>query len=187
MSTQLPLLRRLLAGIAALTVVAAVATGCSNDDGASAADAAVGSTTTAPVDGGATTTTTMPEPVGEPVTRYSLNLGDCFNVYNALHVITRVACDQPHDREVFHAETHPAPHGEPYPGERAMQRYAMQVCYRQFEAFTGGIYELSALEIGAFTPTQKNFEDAKARYRGITCWLHGRGSQLTGSVYGLGL
>ena len=56
-----------------------------------------------------------------------------------------------------------------------------------FEEFTGGLYEVSSLQIGAFTPTKQNFEDAKARYRGITCFVYQRGQQLTGSMQGRAL
>jgi len=172
--------------LAAAFAVLALAAGCSKD---SAADSTADGTTAEATDAAAAaaaepTTTTALVPVGEPVNRFSLQVGDCFNAYNAVSLITRVSCDEPHDREVFHAERHPAPHGEPYPGERAMQNYATGVCYQQFQAFTGGLYELSKLEIGAFIPTQQNFEDARARYRGITCWLYAKGGQTTGSLRG---
>jgi hypothetical protein len=175
---------RSAAPLAVAVLLLAVVTGaCSDDDGTAGATP---ETTAAPAaEVLASTTTTAAEPVGEQVTRYSLNAGDCFNVYDALNVITRVPCDQPHDREVFHTDRHPAPFGEPFPGDRAMQRFATDLCYRHFEAFNGGIYEVSALQLGAFTPTQQNFEDAKARYRGITCFVYQSGSQLTGSMRGL--
>ncbi|HEX7094796.1 MAG TPA: septum formation family protein [Acidimicrobiales bacterium] len=132
-------------------------------------------------------TTTSGPPVGEPISRYSLQVGDCFNVYESIDVTTRVPCEMPHDREVFHAESHPAPHGEPYPGDREMQRYALQVCYQQFEAFAGILYELSRLDIGAITPTKENFEDARARYRGITCYVQDTSRKpLVGSMRGRG-
>jgi len=175
--------RSTVATIVLALAVLTSAGACSNDDTSGAADATT-ETTTPVTEVLAATTTTSPEPVGEQVPRYSLQLGDCFNVYDGLTVITRVPCDQPHDREVFHTEKHPAPHGEPFPGEGAMQRYATDVCYGQFEAFTGGLYEVSSLEIGAFTPTQQNFEDSKARYRTITCFVYQRGQQLTGSMRG---
>jgi hypothetical protein len=173
--------------LAALTGLGVGTVACSDDDtGAGSADATT-ETTTPVAEALEATTTTSPEPVGEQVSRFSLQVGECFNVYDGLSVITRVPCDQPHDREVFHTEKHPAPHGEPFPGDRAMQRYATDVCYRQFEAFTGGLYEVSTLEIGAFTPTQQNFEDSKARYRGITCFVYQRGNQLMGSMQGRAL
>jgi hypothetical protein len=143
--------------------------GCNDDEGA---DAATETTTSVAGDAaGNATTSTMVQPVGDPVTRYQLVVGDCFNRYESIDVITRVACDGPHDAEMFHYETHPAPFGEPYPNDREMQKYALAVCYAQFESFTGGLYELSRLDIGVITPTKENFEDAKARFRGIACYV----------------
>lgn len=172
--------------VVAVLVVVALAGACTDGDGADAStestlpDEALELPTTAP-------TTTSPEPVGEPVSRYELQVGDCFNVYDHLDLTTRVPCEVPHDREVFHAEGHPAPHGEPYPGDREMQRYARSVCYAQFEAFAGTLYELSRLGIGAITPNKTNFEDNKARYRGITCYVHDTSrAPLVGSMRGHG-
>jgi hypothetical protein len=179
-------LSRLALAITALALFGATGIACSDDENGSTADAAT-ETTIAPTDPLAVTTTTAREPVGEQISRFSLGVGDCFNVYDGLTVITRVPCDQPHDREVFHTESHPAPHGEPFPGDRVMQRHATDVCYRQFQPFTGGLYEVSTLQIGAFTPTKQNFEDSKARYRGITCFVYQRGQQLTGSMQGRAL
>jgi hypothetical protein len=133
------------------------------------------------------TSTTMVQPVGDPVNRYQLVVGHCFNRYESIDVITRVPCDGPHDAEVFHYETHPAPFGEPYPNDREMQKYALGVCYAQFESFAGVLYEISRLDIGVITPTQENFEDAKARYRGITCYVSDQeGEPLVGSMRGRG-
>ncbi len=53
-----------------------------------------------------------------------------------------------------------------------MRGFALRVCYEQFEAFVGEIYELSVYEIGVFTPNRTNFEHEVARYRGVHCWLY---------------
>jgi len=179
--------RRTLAIVVVSLAVALLASACSDGDGADAStestlpdDTALDLATTAPP-------TTSAEPVGEVVSRYALNVGDCVNVYDELDVITRVPCEEPHEREVFHAEQHPAPHGEPYPGDREMQRYALSVCYAQFEAFAGTLYEVSRLDIGAITPNKTNFEDSKARYRGITCYVQDASrAPLVGSMRGRG-
>jgi hypothetical protein len=170
---------------AALAIVLLGAAGCSDDGGA---DAATETTTSvAAADLAVDASTTLPSPVGEPVNRYQLVVGDCFNRYESIDVTTRVPCETPHDREVFHYETHPAPFGEPYPNDREMQKYALTVCYAAFEAFTGTLYEVSRLDIGAITPTKENFEDSKARYRGITCWVGDEsGEELVGSMRGRG-
>ena len=98
-----------------------------------------------------------------------------------------MSCETPHDAEIFHYETHPAPFGEPYPNDREMQKYALRVCYTPFESFAGTLYELSRLDIGVITPTRENFEDAKARFRGISCYVNDEdGEQLVGSMRGRG-
>jgi hypothetical protein len=158
-----------------------IAAGCSDDGGAATTD---GSTTTVEAAGGtAPGPTSSLAPVGDPVTQYDLAVGDCFNRYDDIEVITRVPCDAPHDAEVFHYENHPAPFGEPYPNDREMERYARRVCYAHFAEFAGILYEVSRLEIGVITPNRENFEDSKARYRGITCYVHDeRGEDLVGTM-----
>jgi hypothetical protein len=182
MSTHLRVRILVLLGLSLATLAS---TGCS-DDGATGDEPPDAADATALV-GDATTSTSEPLPVGEPVTRFSLAVGDCINDYPAIDVLTRVGCDTPHDREVFHAESHPAPFGERWPGDLQMQEFALSRCYEQFAAFAGTLYEVSRLEIGAITPTQQNFEDARARYRTITCFVHDSdGAELVGSMRGRG-
>ena len=114
---------------------------------------------------------------GEIINEYSLVGGDCFNRFEGLQsgrrlVITaRVGCDEPHWAEVYHTFELDAPHPAVFPGDDAVQGFALRVCYEQFEAFVGEIYELSVYEIGVFTPNRTNFEHEVARYRGVHCWL----------------
>jgi hypothetical protein len=134
------------------------------------------------------TTTTVPVPVGDPVNRFALAVGDCVNRYESLDVTTRVPCDEPHDREVFHTTNHPAPFGDPYPSNKVLQRDGTKACYEQFEAYVGSLYELSALVITVQTPTKENFEDPRTRYRGITCYVQRADRKaLVGSVRDSGL
>lgn len=182
-------MRNTLRALVALALVPLLALGCADDGDAGpepldTADAAL-------LDGGpeagTAPTTTVLQPVGDPITRFSLNVGDCFNRYESIDVTTRVGCEMPHQREVFHAESHPAPFGEQWPGDHQMQDYAIHQCYAQFEAFAGILYELSRLEIGAITPTEANFTDSKARYRTITCFVNDAGGDdLVGSMRGKG-
>ena len=115
---------------------------------------------------------------GDIIKDYSLTDGDCFNrleefVDNRKVVVTsRVDCEKSHTYEVFHTFEIDAPHPTPYPGDTAMQKYALQLCYDQFADFVGEIYELSVYEIGVFTPNRTNFEHERARYRQVHCWLH---------------
>src|SRR5690606_17678860 len=104
-----------------------------------------------------------------------------------IEVTTRVACTEPHHGEVYHSTQYPAPFGTPYPGDDAMRRYAQGTCYRAFEAFIGVRYEVSKFTIGVVTPNQSNFEDERARYRGITCYVEQPGEVLTGSARGSSL
>jgi hypothetical protein len=127
----------------------------------------------------------MVTPVGEPVGRLQLVVGDCFNRYDSIEVFTRVPCEGEHAGEVFHFENHPAPFGDPYPSDRDLRTYALQVCYAQFQPFVGVQYEVSMLEIGAFTPPKENWEDSKARYRGIICYVTAEsGEPLVGTMRG---
>jgi hypothetical protein len=166
--------------------VALAGAACSDDDGGVSASLDPTTTSVDPAAGGAVTTTIV-QPVGDPVRRDQLVVGDCFNSYDSIDVTTRVPCDGPHFGEVFHFEFHPAPFGEPYPNERELEKYAMQVCYSQFAAFDGGLYEVSRLDIGVVIPTREQWEDSKARYRGIICYLHDEGGEeLVGSMRGRG-
>ena len=171
----------LLLSLAAL--VSAAAGGCSLD----LQDETVETTTTIPVDDGPVRPPTI---VGAPVLATDLIVGDCFNEYHyddpttgdRVDVISLVGCGDPHDGEVFYFGEYPAPFGTPYPGDDAMRRYAQGTCYQQFEPFVGILYELSELQIGVVTPNQINFEDEKARYRGITCTVTLPGEKLIGTT-----
>lgn len=167
--------------IAALLAPLALLGACSDDTGGAAA-----ATTTAAPAGATTTSTTVPI-LGDPLNQYTLVLGDCFNRYDVgtTAITTRLSCDEPHQREVYFVATHPAPFGEPWPGDDPLQRYALRLCYQNFSSFVGVIYELSELGIGALTPPQPNWEDERARYRGITCYLtRNDGKPMVGSMRG---
>lgn len=172
--------------VLAVAVASLLAVGCAGDgDDAPSADAAAGEGVAAPAAAPATTTSVAI--LGEPLNRYTLALGDCFNTYvvGTEAITTKVPCDGPHRHEVFATHVHPARFGDPWPGDEALQRYAIRLCYADFEAFTGVIYELSRLSIGALTPPKANWDDARARYRGIQCYVTGPADEpLTGSMRG---
>ena len=115
---------------------------------------------------------------GEIISEYSLVEGDCFNRFEGLQagrrlaITARIGCDEPHWGEVYHTFELDAPDPAIYPGDDAVRGFALRVCYEQFEAFVGEIYELSAYDIGVFTPNRTNFEHEVARYRGVHCWLY---------------
>jgi hypothetical protein len=178
---------RVVLALALVVALAVAVAGCSDDGDGGAATPDATSTTSTPQPDGGSTTSTMVQPVGDPVPRTGLFIGDCFNAYDEIDVTTRVPCDAPHDGEVFHFENHPAPYGDPYPNGAELEEYALRVCYAWFEPFTGGLYEVSRLEIGVVTPTEPQWTDSRARYRGITCYVHDpAGGPLVGSMRGRG-
>ena len=129
--------------------------------------------------------------VGEIIRDHNLADGDCFNRIEELvetrrMVITsRLSCNDPHMYEVFHTFELDVPHPAIYPGDDKMGDYARKLCYEQFAAFVGEVYELSVYEIGVFTPDRVNFEHEVARYRSVHCWLHrSDGQQMTTSARG---
>lgn len=115
---------------------------------------------------------------GEIISEYSLVEGDCFNRFEGLQagrrlaITARTGCEGPHWGEVYHTFDLDAPDPAIYPGDDAMRGFALRVCYEQFEAFVGELYELSVYEIDVFTPNRTNFEHEVARYRGVHCWLY---------------
>ena len=121
---------------------------------------------------------------GEIINEYSLVGGDCFNRFEGLQagrrlaITARVDCDEPHWAEVYHTFELDAPHPAVYPGDDAVRGFALRVCYEQFDAFVGEVYEMSVYEIGVFTPNRTNFEHDVARYRGVHCWLHDADDEL---------
>lgn len=162
--------------------------GSTSDPAAAAAAALEASTTTSTT----TTTTTAhagttiagtgtSEPTtapGQVVNQYSLTVGDCFDqsreLQNGLPVVTttKLGCNSPHEFEVYHRLEFPAGYPAIYPGDNVMRDFALESCYRVFEPWVGAKFEVSALDIEVLTPTQDNFEDSTARYRGIHCLVH---------------
>jgi hypothetical protein len=164
----------------------AVVTACSNNSPSSS----ISTTTTVKSSTATSTTTIALSIVGDPINVYTLALGDCFNRYETgIDVITtRVPCVASHEGEVYATLVHPSPFGDPWPGDDALQRYGLRLCYQNFESFAGIIYELSELGIGVLTPPQANWEDERARYRGITCYVQRNDSQpMVGSMRGKAL
>ncbi|MCY3851161.1 MAG: hypothetical protein OXF75_10235 [Acidimicrobiaceae bacterium] len=134
-----------------------------------------------------------PEIRGSVIDQFSLGAGDCFNRSESLaagrsQVITSlISCEEPHDHQIYHLLTYPAPHPSIYPGDDVMNEFAVQSCYRQFAPWVGNDYETSELEIGVITPPQSNFEDDVARYRTIHCWVERfDGESLVGDAYQTG-
>ena len=136
-----------------------------------------------------TTTTTIP---GIVVNKFALTIDDCFDQLEDLaagrprEVTTKIPCDEPHDAQIFSRLSYPAEPGELYPGDDIVEDYALAACYLRFEAWADAIYETSALEIRAFTPTRDDFEAQS--YRGIQCFVERNdGDKLVGTSRSSGL
>ena len=122
-------------------------------------------------------TTTPTQIRGSVIDQFSLDVGDCFNRLENLSVgrsaviTSLIDCDLPHDHQIYHILSYPAPHPSIYPGDTVMSSFAVQSCYREFAQWVGNDYETSELDIGVITPPQVNFEDDTSRYRSIHCWV----------------
>ncbi|MBL89584.1 MAG: hypothetical protein CL517_04820 [Actinobacteria bacterium] len=136
------------------------------------------------------TSKSAPDWIGEVVNVHNLSSNDCFNHYSwtnterLVEIDTKVSCEGPHQHEIYYRVEHPAGPGAPWPGDQEMQTFATSVCYEEFEDFVGEIYELSELELGFLTPNRTNFEDSKARFRGIHCYVFKNGEELIGTARG---
>ena len=134
--------------------------------------------------------TVTPDWIGEVVNVHNLAAGDCFNQYSwtnaerLVEIDTKVSCEGPHQNEIFLRIEHPAGPGAPWPGDQEMQAFATSICYDEFEGFVEEIYELSELKLGFLTPNRTNFEDSKARFRGIHCYVYKNDKELLGTARG---
>jgi len=204
-----PAVRLAALGLAFVVLAAACSDGSdpasrtSSDPAAAAAAALETSTTPTSVSTTTvepTTTTEQALPVdltstpGEVINQYSLTIGDCFDqtreLQNGLPVVTtnKLGCNSPHEFEVYYRLEFPAGFPAIYPGNKVMRDFALESCYRTFDTWVGEKYELSLLDIEVLTPTQQNFEDPVARYRGIHCFVHrSDGDPLTSTTRRSGL
>lgn len=144
-------------------------------------------------------TPSMDEPYVAPgpgtvIVHYNLRVNDCFDREEELIsgqnrvTTTRLPCDEPHRFEVFAQLEYPAEHPSVYPGDDVMEDFALQSCYRHFEAWVASVYETSELEISVITPEQIDFEDDLNHYRGIHCTVRRLdGEQLVGTARHSGL
>ncbi len=102
------------------------------------------------------------DPVGNPVSVFDLEVGDCFNdpteeeessdgLVGELLVLD---CAQPHDNEVFALLAFPAAEGNPFPAPQALDSYADDSCKEAFDLYVGMPYEESALFLWSIKPTE---------------------------------
>lgn len=92
--------------------------------------------------------------------------------------VPQVDCSESHDNEVYHTAT--SSYATDYPGFEAFASEADQICFDQFEAFTGEDYSTSDLDFGWFIPSDESFEQGD---REIVCFVyHMDLEKLTGSM-----
>lgn len=123
---------------------------------------------------------------GAPLNPFDLRAGECFNegswydeaLERRIDLTAMVACDQPHQKEMYHEAEFPAAAGAPFPGEAKMTEWSTQVCYEAFIGFVGEEYELSRFELGFLQPTQATFEHEVGRHRRVTCYLFDPGEEM---------
>lgn len=111
-----------------------------------------------------------------------LRPGDCFDdpADGALTQADLVACDQPHDNEVFATIDHPAAAGEGFPGRDAVVAYAEQECVAPFAEYVGRDYDTSRYSLFPVVPSAESWERGD---RQIVCALYDhRAGPLTGSA-----
>jgi hypothetical protein len=128
---------------------------------------------------------------GLPVDPDTLVVGDCFNRYaglqnyQAIEIVTKRLCQQPHDAEVFYKNDFPGSVTvNTYPGKEKLTIDSIRVCYENFAGFVGKAYEVSAYQLGYFVPQQDRWENTATHYRAVTCYVtpYAKGTKLTGSV-----
>jgi hypothetical protein len=139
-------------------LLAAAAGGCSG-----APDPAAAPAPTPPVATAApTTTTSVPDDGGRVVDVYTAAVGDCFDLRTraddrgretTYHLV--VACDLPHEREVFAVIPFAGPAG--YPGAEALRRFARLECPRPFGDYVGRRFELSTYGLSYELPTPEQW------------------------------
>jgi hypothetical protein len=181
--------------LAAVLALALMTAGCGGRGDAAAPNTTAGDIAAAAREGSITTeaeaAATAPRVTGDAVHYSTLEVGQCFvSMTTAVkgassRVYERVPCDGPHDGEVYDRTSYPAVKDQPYPGDSAMHKWAVSYCYNQFASFVGVPYERSAYGIDVLTPTEENFTNPVARYRGVTCFVASGGAsagQLVGSA-----
>ena len=94
-----------------------------------------------------------------------LGVGDCINDpgETVIESITTVACDDPHDYEVF--QVIEVPHGEfsEYPGDELLFQEVFDICVGHFAAFVGIDYVNSIYYVNATYPTKESWDEMDDR------------------------
>lgn len=122
---------------------------------------------------------------GGDVSVFRIRPGDCFNdppPERQLQQVDVVACEQPHDNEVFATVAHPAPEAAEFPGREVVVAYAEQACPEPFAAYVGANYDQSRYSLFPIVPSADTWGQGD---RQIICALYDHeAGKLTGSARG---
>jgi hypothetical protein len=112
-----------------------------------------------------------------------LAIGTCFDVPtgSSISTVTKHACTEAHDAEVFHNATYPD--NGSYPITLTFSRYATDTCGPVFGTYVGEPFEDNEdLDVGFFYPTSDSWASGD---RTVTCYVHrSDDAKLTKSVKG---
>jgi len=115
---------------------------------------------------------------------FDLEVGDCFDDPSSFEEVESVPikeCADPHDNEVYANSTMS---GTSWPGVAAVEEFADEACYTEFERYVGIAYEDSLLEFGWLVPTEASW--AEVDDRTVTCIVYNLDlSKMTGSMQGV--
>jgi hypothetical protein len=112
---------------------------------------------------------------------FALEVGQCLDdpgVRSGIEEVELVACDDPHDFEVFAL---PALADGTYPGDREVVDAAQASCTNRFAAYVGVEEVASALATAFFIPNEDGWEGGD---RQVVCLLYEPDLRLEGSMRG---
>lgn len=109
----------------------------------------------------------------------AIEVGDCFDDQVAYDItaIPVVACDEPHDNEVYDLYQIDRPESAPYPGIDRVAALAQEGCLIGFEGYVGTDYQRSVLEIFPIPPSEQSWEESGDRE--VVCAVYEPGEKLT--------
>jgi hypothetical protein len=115
-----------------------------------------------------------------PTGLIELEVGDCVDQANLedgdVSTDPIVACDKPHDLEVFASLT--LEDGD-YPAVETLVTFGSKECAREFTAFVGLDFGLSALDFQYYYPTESSWANGD---RGVDCVVFDPTQKTTGSL-----
>lgn len=116
---------------------------------------------------------------------FELAVGTCFDdpgSTSEIQSVGAVACEGPHDNEVFGLVDFPAGPSDAYPGREAVSAFGEEQCQGQiFNDYVGIEYANSRYFASQLTPTEGSWGQGD---REIVCVLYDTTTQITGTVRG---